>query len=170
MNQTTIIINWDSPGELIRQMMRVGRELANYNVYADDNVSIYSKFDTINVSEQKRFTSAQLAIVLDHFGARNKDRSDVLPSIRRLAWYYVLKNYPKTTYRQIAEVSGHDHSSVLNGFYTCVDELKTKSKNHTKDLRNEVFAKCDEVFKNKIHDSNGVNRRFRFKLPHKSKI
>ena len=147
--------------------MRVGSELSNYNVYSDDKVSIYSKFDTIKIADQRCFTSERLAIVLDHFGARNKNRGNILPSIRRLAWYYVLKNYSRTTYRQIGEVSGHDHSSVLNGFNTCVWELSTKCKNHTKDLRNEVFAKCDEVFMNKTHAEKP--KRFRFKIPHKVK-
>lgn len=159
MNQTTIVINWKESGDLIRQMMRIGKELANYNTYADDNVYINSFFGIKEIKQRGfTFTAFRLMQVLNEFGALNKIKKFEFVAVRFLAWKYVTDNIPQTPYRVIGSVTNHHHSTVIHGVCEVESLLSSKAPNEVKDLKDRVFAKCDEVFKNKQHGKDGINQ------------
>lgn len=152
MNTTTIIINWNEPIELVKAMQKVSK-MAQINTYAGDNLLIVTRMKAHNKMSKtmiRLHVQNSIATALEHYGARNKYRSNILPSIRALVWKYAADNYPKMSYRELGEPTSHDHSAVCTAITKAENLLTSKAPNYIREYKRDVFRLCDEIFKSKI--------------------
>lgn len=143
MNTTTITINWNDYEGYSEAIRTVANSTVNTFEQQTD------KFTVVASSYKIRYTPEKQREVMQFFGCLSnpaKTRrwdSERICHIRFLIWRYC---YSKFDVKQsdLASISKHNRSSISLGLKKIDDLLVMKN---IRQLRDEVYAKCDEVFK-----------------------
>lgn len=138
MNTTTITITWENYDGFRSAIQAIGNSTVNTFEAKTDDYSIEA------ISNRIRYSPESQQAAMEFFGCFKSTRVErELCYTRFLIWRYCWTKFDITT-TQIAKVTGHNRSNISIGLKKISELLETTE---VKELRNKVYAKCDEIFK-----------------------